>query len=110
MIGAVVTRLIGVKLGGYATLAAMTFVAAVIAGAYWKGWSDRGVREELRVERLISERRAQAARIAAQAETLVAVRAERDRLAEELENAALADHDADRPALGFGSVQRLNER
>jgi type II secretory pathway pseudopilin PulG len=92
------------------TLAAVVFTAATIVGAYWQGWSDRGTKEQARVEALIAERRVQAAYIAAQAETLEAVQQERNRLAEELENAAREDNNATRPAFGSDSMRRLNER
>jgi signal transduction histidine kinase len=110
MIREVLTRLMGGRIGGYVTIAAMTFVAAVITGAYTKGWVDRGTREELRVLELQQERRAQAVRIAVQAELLADTIAERNRLAEELENAAREDVDADQPALGADSVRRLQLR
>lgn len=110
MIPALITRLAGAKVGGYATIVAMTFVASVIAGAYWKGWSDRGVREALRIERINAARMEDAARIAAQAAELERVIAERNLLAEELENAALADMDAGRPGIGVDGVRRLNQR
>lgn len=40
----------------------------------------------------------------------LALEQERDRLAEELEDAARQDPDANRPALGIGSVRRLQQR
>jgi hypothetical protein len=89
---------------------ALALIAASHSVAFWQGWRQRGAVEGARVAEITAERRVQAARIAGLAEALAAEHAARVALAAEMEEAARADPDADRPALGPDSVRRLSRR
>jgi hypothetical protein len=88
----------------------LALLAASHSAAFWQGWRQRGAVEAARVAQITAERRVQAARIAGLAEALAAEQAARAALAAEMEEAARADPDADRPALGPDSVRRLSRR
>lgn len=83
---------------------------ALLGGAYGRGWSDRGAQEAARAAALGEARARDAARIAGMAQALARAQAEQDRLARELEDAALQDMDATRRALGVDSVRRIDRR
>lgn len=89
---------------------ALAVLAASHTAVFWQGWRQRGAVEAARAAQIMAERRVQAARIMGLAEALAAEQAARAALAAEMEEAARADPDADRPALGLGSVQRLSRR
>jgi hypothetical protein len=92
------------------TVLAVGFLAASHTAVFWQGWRQRGAVEAARVAEITAERRVQAARIAGLAEALAAEQAARAALAAQMEEAARADPDADRPALGPDSVRRLSRR
>jgi len=89
-------------------------VLAVLAVVFGAGWHYGAASEEAQqaAERARIERRlATVADDASEAEAArLAAERDRDILAEELENAARADPDANRPALGIDSVRRLDRR
>jgi hypothetical protein len=96
--------------GWHGTVAGASAALVLLGGAYWQGWSDRGTREAARQTALLAERRADAARIMGLTEALERARSERDQLARELEDAALADDSAGRLALPADSVRRIDRR
>jgi anti-sigma factor RsiW len=89
---------------------AVAVLALSHTAVFWQGWRQRGAVEAARVAEIIAERRVQAARIAGLAEALATEQAARVALAVQMEEAARADPDADRPALGPDSVRRLSRR
>ena len=91
-------------------LAYLGGAAALFAAGYGLGTSHTSDRWQARVDAVQAERDRNAARVEALAEVLEAARAEREALAAELEEAANADPDAGRLAIGADSVQRLNRR
>ena len=89
---------------------ALMLLASVVSSIWWHGrFHERGIWQARQAE-LVAERRVQGALIIGAVEENARLRAERAALATELEDAAHADDDADRPALGPDSVRRLNRR
>jgi signal transduction histidine kinase len=86
----------------------------LIGLAGWQGYRMGEAAAEGRhaMQLLEAQRSAQrAADLASRKEAeRLALQSERDRLARDLEDLANADSDADRPAIGAGSVSRLNQR
>ena len=76
-------------------------------GVYWYGWHARGQREADRVAIAQAAQRQAQARLLGLAEAQAAAEMERDRLRQELDDAARNDPDADRICLGADSVRRL---
>ena len=85
---------------------ALVFVTSH-AGAWWHGYDTRRDSDAARVASAQVAEQVLRARVIGMAETQAAVAAERDRLREDLDNAAIADPDADRVCLGADSVRRL---
>lgn len=77
------------------------------AGSVWYGWNWRGDVERARVDAAQSALRVAQSRIIGLAEAQALVAADRDRLRQELDDAAIADPDADNMCLGADSVRRL---
>ena len=96
------------------SLLAALAVAGLLGGIWVHGWNTGRVganeRWEARTLALRTERTIRAAQIAGQAAMLAQMAADRDALAEQLEDAAHADDDASRPAFGPDSMSRLNRR
>lgn len=103
-------RLAGWKATALAASLSVMLLAAVVSGIWWHGrLHERGLWQQ-RQAALVAERRVQGALIIGAVEENARLRAERAALATELEEAAHADDNADRPALGPDSVRRLNRR
>lgn len=96
----------------YVLLAALAIIGTIIGSAYLKGRADgksveRAAQQEVSNELNANLRKAQAALATLEAQRL----AEMEQLnleADKLRRLANENPDADRPALGAGSVQRLN--
>jgi hypothetical protein len=96
-------------LGGAAILAALGFWRAT-SQAWSRGYAAAEAAQVAEAERLQGRIRALAGAAARAEGARLALEAERDALARELEELADADPDADRPALGLDSVRRLELR
>lgn len=96
----------------YVLLGALAVVGTLTGAAYLKGRSDGVTAESLRNAEAVAELNQELADKDRELAALEAARLEREReleaRVEELTEAANADPDADRPAIGVGSVQRLN--
>lgn len=87
---------------------ALAALLASHAGAVWYGWNLRGDVERDRVSAAQAQVRVAQARVVGLAEAQALAEAERDRLREDLNNAANSDPDAGRVCLSAGSVRRLD--
>ncbi|MCW1932596.1 hypothetical protein [Pararhodobacter zhoushanensis] len=85
----------------------LVFLLASWGGAVGYGYHWRGNVERDRVARAQADLREAQARIIGLAEAQAAAALERDRLQQELDDAAANDPDADRMCLGADSVRRL---
>ncbi|PZQ99938.1 MAG: hypothetical protein DI533_04730 [Cereibacter sphaeroides] len=92
---------------------AVALCAALVA-AFAFGWRQGAQNEEARQAALLEAARGKAfenaERLSRVEADRLAAQKERDALSRELEEAAYADPDADRPALSADSVQRINRR
>lgn len=96
----------------YILLAALAVIGTLTGAAYLKGRFDGVTAESLRNAAAVAELNKQLAAKDRELADLETARLEQMRLleerVEELTEEANADPDADRPAIGVGSVQRLN--
>lgn len=96
----------------YLILGALAVVGTITGAAYFKGRTDGTVAEALRNAAAVEELNDQLAEKDRELAALEAARLEQMRLleerVEELTEEANADVNATRPAIGVGSVQRLN--
>jgi len=96
----------------YVLLAALAVIGTLTGGAYLKGRADGKSVERAAQQEAIDKLNAELRRRQAELDKLESQRlAEMEALNEEVEELrrqAHEDPDADRPALGTGSVQRLN--
>ena len=102
MIAAVLTRLVPMRM--------LALVAALLAShgaAWWHGYDTRRDADAARVASALAAQRIATARVIGLAEAQAATAAERDRLREDLDHAAIADPDAGRVCLGADSLRRL---
>lgn len=96
----------------YVILAALAISGTALGGAYYKGNVDGKASEAAAQQEAIDDlnadlRKAQAELAALEAQRLAEME-ELNLEVDELRRLANEDPDADRPALGAGSVQRLN--
>jgi len=96
----------------YILLAALAIIGTITGGAYLKGRADGKSVERAAQQEAIDDLNADLREAQAELATLETQRlAEMEELnleVDELRRLANEDPDADRPALGVGSVQRLN--
>lgn len=85
----------------------LSLALAVGLALFGLGWQQGRAHETGRTARAQAELRQAQARIVGLAEAQAAARAERDRLRQELDDAARRDPDADRLCLSADSVRRL---
>jgi len=105
-----ITRALFSALAGLISNRYALIAAALIAthgGAWWHGYDTRRDSDAARVAQALAAERVAQARILGMADAQAQVSAERDRLREDLDNAALADSNASRVCLGADSVRRL---
>lgn len=96
----------------YVLIAALVMISTIAGGAYFKGRTDGVNAEAARNLLKVQELNKQLADLDRQLAELETERLEREaelqRRVEELTEEANADPDATRPAIGAGSVRRLN--
>lgn len=101
--------MLGIALGALSNrwVAGALVLALTHGGAWWHGYDTRKDFDAARVAEAQAAQRVAQARVIGLAEAQALAALERDRLREELDNAANADPYAGRVCLGADSVRRL---